>query len=364
MAHAFNHLRAHKVEKSRVHKLYRASGGKVSHGAEETSDFASDGEIVRDKEHRGNRGPNGKQGKSPSVHKAGGHVHGKKSKHRMDRKRGGKVKRACGGDTPPSSSMQAPSNPTYNSSTGKVKGLKTGGKVKGKGKTTINIMVGGQDKPPMPMMPPPPPRPPMPPPGAGGPPGMPPGGPPPGGPPGMPPPGMMPPGPPRARGGAVKGVSTKIAAAPPMQGRGATSKAVGPAKKVGTGAKDMAAPPGPTGVGDKMPKDSLAWNDSAKNKTKVQHTDGKTDGPDIGRGKPITYHRGGAVGLSTPVRPVKPMQGMGQTSKATPPAYSGGPRVSHAEKPTKEGHYPIKTGGRGGEARLAKARGAGRHGAA
>lgn len=330
MAHEFNHLRAHKVEKSRVGKLYRASGGKVSHGAEETSDFASDGEIVRDKEHRGNRGPNGKQGKSPSVHKAGGHVHGKKSKHRMDRK----PHRAHGG------------------------------KVKGKGKTVINIMVGGQDKPPMPMMPPPPPRPPMPPPGAGGPPGMPPGGPPPGGPPGMPPPGMMPPGMPRKRGGAVKGVSTKIAAAPPMQGRGATSKAVGPTKKVGTGANDMAAPPGPTGVGDKMPKDSLAWRDSAKNKTKVQHTDGKTDGPDIGRGKPITYHRGGAVGLSTPVRPVKPMQGMGQTSKATPPAYSGGPRVSHAEKPTKEGHYPIKTGGRGGEARLAKARAAGRHGAA
>lgn len=71
-----------------------------------------------------------------------------------------------------------------------------GGKVKGKGDTTINIVVpGGGAKPPMP--------PPMPPPGlgAGPPPGLPPGGPP------MPPPGMGPGGPPgmpmRAAGGRI-----------------------------------------------------------------------------------------------------------------------------------------------------------------
>ena len=79
-----------------------------------------------------------------------------------------------------------------------------------KGKTTVNVIIGGDKQPPAPMPPPPmaapgpvgPPRPPMPPPGL--PPGMPPGMPPGGAPPGLagaPPPG----GPPmmRARGGRI-----------------------------------------------------------------------------------------------------------------------------------------------------------------
>jgi hypothetical protein len=107
---------------------------------------------------------------------------------------------------------------------GRAKGGRTnlarGGKAKGaKGKTVVNVIVGGkgdqQQPPPMmphPMMPPPPPpppppqaappRPPMPPPGMGMPPGMPPGGPPGGGmPPGGPP--MPPPGMGRAHGGRI-----------------------------------------------------------------------------------------------------------------------------------------------------------------
>jgi hypothetical protein len=341
MAHPFNHLRAHKIEKSRVGKLYRASGGKVPYGAEEDSDFASDGEIEKDRAHKGGRGPNKGQGKSPSVRKAGGHVHGKKSKHRMDHKR------ANGGKAPPP--PPPPKDDPYEERAN-ITRRAHGGKVgKSKGKTVVNIVVGQpKEQPPMPMMPPPPPRPPMPPPGP--PPGA--GGPPPGAPPGMPPPGMPPGGPPRARGGSVtKNTSKAVHIPKPMQGRGATSKAVKPAK-AHPGPKDSAMPlgGGASTPGDRIP----GWKQSERNKTPVQHTDGKTDGPDIGRKKAITYNAGGGVGMSRSVRPAKPMDGVGKLSRATPPAYSGGPRVSRAEPPVKEGRYPIKTGGKGGEARLAK----------
>jgi len=122
-----------------------------------------------------------------------------------------------------------------------------GGGVKHKGKTVVNVNVTPSQGHPMPVPVPggpppggpppgmgaaPPPHPSMPPPGAGGPPGA---------PPGMPPPGM----PMRARGGRIKS--------------------------------------GP------------AWNEGLKNGTKVQHTDGKLDGKNIGRGKPITYATGGPV---------------------------------------------------------------------
>lgn len=344
MSHPMNHLRAHKVEKSRVGKLYRASGGKIPYGSEEDSDFAGDGQITRDKAHLGSRGVLKGQGKSPSVHKAGGHVHGKKGKHRMDRKR------ASGGRAPP---PPPPKDDPYEERANITRRAK-GGKVKGK--TVINIMVGkgGDDKPPMPMMPPPPPHPMMPPPGP--PPGA--GAPPPGGPPGMPPPGMGPPGPPmmRKRGGSVK-----HAAASPMQGKGMKqAKVIGRAS-----ARDEAAPPGPTGVGDKMPGQPPSWEQSEKFKTKVQHTDGKTDGPDIGRGKPITYKRGGAVNSLGVGRnpPAGAMNGKGRTSVATPPAFSGGDHTSRAVKAAKAGSYPIKSGGKGGMARLEKARKAGPHGA-
>ena len=42
-------------------------------------------------------------------------------------------------------------------------------------------------------------------------------------------------------------------------------------------------------------KSGPAWNEGLKNGTQVQHTDGKLDGKNIGRGKPITYATGGPV---------------------------------------------------------------------
>ena len=129
-----------------------------------------------------------------------------------------------------------------------------GGRVR-HGKTNVNVIVG-HGAPPMPgpaagvgagpPMMAPPPRPPMPPPMAG----PPPGGPPMAGPPGMPPPGMMPP---RKAGGRV-------------------------VKRASGGAVS-----GP------------AWKEGLRSGTQVQHSDGKMDGKDIGRGKPITYKTGGAV---------------------------------------------------------------------
>ena len=117
-----------------------------------------------------------------------------------------------------------------------------------KGKTTVNVIIGGDKQQAPPPMPPPPmaapgpvgpPKPPMPPPGP--PPGMggPPGGAPPGMPPGMPPPGMPPMA--RARGGRI---GRQIGGAmPPMPG--AAPGAMPP----------QAAPPmpPPAGMGSSLP---------------------------------------------------------------------------------------------------------------
>lgn len=124
-------------------------------------------------------------------------------------------------------------------------GRASGGRVKN-GKTTVNINIapqGGESSPPQ--LPPPavaalpPPRPPIPP-------QMPAGGPMPGG------AGPMPPMPPRATGGRAY--------------------ASGGAVKSGPG-----------------------WTESEKTKTPVQHDPGKSDGKDIGRGRPITYKTGGRI---------------------------------------------------------------------
>ena len=133
-----------------------------------------------------------------------------------------------------------------------------------------------------------------------------------GGPPGMPP-GM----PPRKRGGRV-GVRNQ-------------------------------GPEGPRG------EDGAGWRSSEKNKTPVQHTDGKADGPNIGRGKPITYAKGGGVARGTshaipplkheadPVsRKVKPLYAMDFTSRAAPPAK---PMFGHRGQ----------AGGKSGVGRLQKA---------
>ena len=42
-----------------------------------------------------------------------------------------------------------------------------------------------------------------------------------------------------------------------------------------------------------------AWVEGNRAGTQVQHTDGKMDGPNIGRGKPITYKKGGRVARKT-----------------------------------------------------------------
>ena len=124
-----------------------------------------------------------------------------------------------------------------------------GGRVKGKNKgTVVNINVAPQSQPPQHVPVPVPVH----------------GGPPPGMPPGAPPmaphPPMMPPG-----AGGPPGMPPGM----PMRARGGRIKS------------------GP------------AYLEGIRNGTKVQHTDGKNDGKDIGRKKPVTYSTGGAADLDT-----------------------------------------------------------------
>lgn len=129
-----------------------------------------------------------------------------------------------------------------------------GGKVKkGKGSTHVNVIVAPQGG-----HPPLPPSPALMPP-AGGMPSL---------PPGMPPhPPMMPPG-----------------AMPPGMGAGMPGMPPGIRKSGGrTYAK-----------GGKV-SDGAAWKEGLRNGTHVQHTDGKNDQSGLGRGKPITYAKGGPV---------------------------------------------------------------------
>ncbi len=318
MAHPFHAHRVHKVEKERAHRiaggrLGYASGGSVQHRggteAEEDDSFETDRAVASDHVHK----RQDHLSTAHPSHKHGGHVDGHKRKHRLDRKHRAKGGRAHGDE--------AEDRKLF----GKMlkehdrKGHAAGGRAHHgkKGHVTTNVIVapqGGGNRPaggPPPALAAPPPRPPMPPPG--GPPGM--AGPPgigAGGPPGMPP-GM----PPRKRGGRV-GVRNQ-------------------------------GPEGPRG------EDGAGWRSSEKNKTPVQHTDGKADGPNIGRGKPITYAKGGGVARGTshaipplkheadPVsRKVKPLYAMDFTSRAAPPAK---PMFGHRGQ----------AGGKSGVGRLQKA---------
>lgn len=203
---------------------------------------------------------------------------------KKERKRGGKVK-----------AMKAEGGPVKHRAD--RPGRKRGGRMNKKGGTTVNVITGHPQTAGLggPMMPPPvgasaappmmPPRPMMPPPGA-----MPPGGPgmPPGGPmagPGMPPPGM----PPRANGGR------------------ATYK-----------------------KGGRVNDGSPVFNESMKAGTQISHSPGKNDGKDLGRGKPITYKRGGAIKRAT-----------------------GGPVEAPAGK---KGMVDMEYGAGGGNGRMEKAR--------
>ena len=262
MAHPFNEHRAHKVEKRRIPE--RTKG--YAHGGAVHADEAADKKLIK-----------------RTVKKSAMKMDGDKPKHRMDRRaRGGKVKKRDtggsatdrAGNTGDQHFTQQELNDLMNKmgqpSNMQMEGEKRGGRVhrarggrtksKGKG-TVVNVIntpghaMGGAPG----MMPPAgmPPRPPMPAapmPPQGMPPGMPPGG---AMPPGMPPrPGMMPPPgamPIHAKGGRV------------FRAKGGAVK------------------------------DGPAWKEGLRNGTQVQHDDGKKDGKDIGRGKVITYKRGGAV---------------------------------------------------------------------
>jgi len=237
MSHPHNEHRDHKVQERRVGHITggHGSGGRCyATGGAVHGDEAEDKAMVK------------RMVKSSSL-KADGH----KGKHRQDRpkrKAGGVADTGNRGVADLVSDSQAAQEAREAAAhrTSKAVLRAKGGRVhKGKGHTSVNVIVAPQGGHaglgPMPgaaVPPVPPPRalaPPMPPPGGA-----------PGGPPGMPPP--MPHhsgGAAYASGGAVKS--------------------------------------GPT------------WKEGLRNGTQVQHRDGKDDGKDIGRGKVITYKTGGAV---------------------------------------------------------------------
>lgn len=76
-------------------------------------------------------------------------------------------------------------------------------------------------------------------------------------------------------------------------------------------------------------KDGPAWNEGLRNGTQVQHSDGKSDGKNVGRGRVVTFYAGGAVKRATGGKVESP-QGVAPATK-------------------------LPGGGGGGEARLAKA---------
>ena len=322
MAHPYSQHMDHKVSKSRAHRI---AGGRLSYArgggvhkeddahqaGEEDDSFETDRSVASDRIHRRQRHL---QTAHPSR-KHGGHVDGHKAKHRLDRsarKHGGK---ASHGD-------EAEDRKLFGKLMKEREGRKHGGRTKKGGKHVTNVIVAPQSGGGHPMLPPggPPPgamplRPPM-----GPPPGPPPGGPPggapmglgaPGGmPPGMPPPGM------RKRGGRV-GVRNQ-------------------------------------GPGDRMPENPPGWTESAKHKTPVQHTDGKDDGANIGRGPVITKRRGGGVkGVSVAVAPAERI-----TDRVSKPVMLSGKSHTHVSQPVKPAkpleNHKFHGGSKSGIGRLEK----------
>jgi hypothetical protein len=165
-----------------------------------------------------------------------------------------------------------------------------GGRVKGNSKTIINVITGGH--PAAGAVPPPPMGVAGPPPGAA-----------------MPPP---------------------VAAKPPMPSAG---PGVPPGAPMPMRAK---------GGRVHKPHGSHVWNESVKHGTQVQHTDGKDDGKDIGRGRVVTFRTGGKV------------SGKGGYGPTQMPTRAKGGRVESGDKIAPATKLPGGSGG--GEARLAKAR--------
>jgi hypothetical protein len=315
MAHPFQEHKQHKVEHSRVAKMTKgyATGGAVASVA--TPKAKATGGAV----------------KKTAMRMTGGAV-----KQRADKRaRGGKVKRANGGKTgsdyfsdqmmnnQSAQGNAALSDSDMNKAMNQMgQSRARGGRTKMKKGTTVNIINSPQHPGAPPMMPPPglgagmPPRPPMapppmPPPGAGAMPlpgGMPPPGMPPGGPPRpgmMPPPGM----PMRARGGRIK--------------------------------------------------DGPAWNGGLNAGTQVQHSDGKSDGKDIGRGRVVTFWAGGKVGQTSgtagPGASYKPTSKRTKEPLAPDVNRAMGGKVE-APKGVEAASKAMHSGAGGGEGRLTKER--------
>jgi hypothetical protein len=284
MAHPYHQHRSHIVEKERAHKVaggrlaYARGGGvhKEESGhsvGEEDDSFETDRAVASDHIHKRERHL---QTAHPSR-KGGGHVEGKKAKHRLDRhnrKRGGAAKHPDEKEDRALVKRMLKEHDRDHRASG-------GRNHKKGGKHVTNVIVapqGGNDKPvPVPVPsggPPPamamPPRPPM--------------GPPPGAPP------MMG-GPPGAGAGPM----------PPVRKAGGR---IG-VRNQGPGDPHVGEPPGK--------------KESKKHETPVQHTDGKADTGDIGRPKPVTFKRGGKVtGVSVAIPQVRSGEARDHTSKAVP----------------------------------------------
>ena len=256
MAHPHNEHRAHKVERRRMH-LFRADGGGIDEHAERHEKDDELGNAVK------------RESKKERAQKA----HGGAVKVRMD-------KRARGGATPQMKSHAGgqgtkkitPGHPTKQM---RAAGGRT--KHKGKGHTTVNVVMPPHAGGGAPMVPPPgampPPRPPVPaaPMGAGA---LPPGAmPPPSGVPGAAgPPPMMPPRP---------GMPPMM----PPRGIGGRTYAKGGKVEADEGGKRKTAV-----------KDGPAWKTGIRAGTQPHpHSPGKNDQKDIRNWPPVTYATGGPV---------------------------------------------------------------------
>lgn len=122
---------------------------------------------------------------------------------------------------------------------------------------------------------------------------------------------------------------------------------------------------GPGGMPPGMPPPGLrkrggrvgagpGWSESEKHKTPVQHTDGKDDGADIGRGPVITKRRGGGVkGVSVAVAPAERITD--RVSKSVMPSGKSHVHVSQPVKPAKPlENHKFHGGSKSGIGRLEK----------
>ena len=103
-------------------------------------------------------------------------------------------------------------------------------------------------------------------------------------------------------------------------------------------------------------KDGPAWKEGLNAGTQVQHSDGKSDGKDINRGKVITYRDGGKVGNQTSGTAGAAEQ-YRDTYKRVKPHVAGIERATGGKVEAPKGVDPstrLPGGAGGGEARLTK----------